>query len=334
MYAIKKEIAKDEGLLDKQNKKLVGLNKELDIAQKSIQNQIDNIKIMGKDKDGWDLAKTKLEAYNTAVTDSTEAMKGVLDATATVESDWKSINDWLNSWLGSDGSKINLETIHTITTVYVDGGAPGYVPPGETPQSLEEAATFDAAIEALDAAQAAIDAAELVYEGSVDYGTIYDQRNAGIALAAAQEELANAQKTYDEIVNAGSSGTGGGSGGGRFGVQFEAKGGMIKPLYRPMGGIIPYFLNGGFAKGTDTVPAMLTPGEFIMSKYAVQSHGIDTMKAINSGKSTGGAVYNNTYALTVNAKTDASPNEIAQAVMSTIKQVDDRRIRGVSLNGR
>jgi hypothetical protein len=79
---------------------------------------------------------------------------------------------------------------------------------------------------------------------------------------------------------------------------------------------------------------MLTPGEFVMSKYAVDSYGVDNMKKINSGADLGGAVYNNTYALTVNAKTDANPNEIAQAVMSTIKQVDDRRIRGVSLNGR
>jgi hypothetical protein len=101
------------------------------------------------------------------------------------------------------------------------------------------------------------------------------------------------------------------------------------------GGIVPkMFALGGFAKGTDTVPAMLTPGEFIMSKYAVDSHGVDTMRAINNGQTTGGTVYNNTYALTVNAKTGANPNDIAQAVMSTIKRVDDRRIRGVSLNGR
>jgi TP901 family phage tail tape measure protein len=101
------------------------------------------------------------------------------------------------------------------------------------------------------------------------------------------------------------------------------------------GGIVPkMFALGGFAKGTDTVPAMLTPGEFIMSKYAVDSHGVDTMRAINNGQTTGGTVYNNTYALTVNAKTNANPNDIAQAVMSTIKRVDDRRIRGVSLNGR
>ena len=124
------------------------------------------------------------------------------------------------------------------------------------------------------------------------------------------------------------------AGGPGFFDRFRAKGGMIEPLYRPMGGLIPYFLNGGFAKGTDTVPAMLTPGEFIMSKYAVDSYGLDNMKKINSGESIGGSVYNNTYTLTVNAKTNANPNEIAQAVMSTIKQVDDRRIRGVAISGR
>ena len=116
---------------------------------------------------------------------------------------------------------------------------------------------------------------------------------------------------------------------GKRGDWWEAQYGAIGGLINPM-----KFAMGGFARGTDTVPAMLTPGEFIMSKYAVEAHGVNTMKAINNGQSTGGAVYNNTYALTVNANTDASPNEIAQAVMSTIRQVDDRRIRGVSLNAR
>jgi TP901 family phage tail tape measure protein len=105
--------------------------------------------------------------------------------------------------------------------------------------------------------------------------------------------------------------------------------------YLSSGGMVPkYFAAGGFARGADTVPAMLTPGEFIMSKYAVDSYGVDNLRKINSGDVTSGAVYNNTYTLTVNAKTDANPNEIAQAVMSTIKQVDDRRVRGVVLNGR
>ena len=101
------------------------------------------------------------------------------------------------------------------------------------------------------------------------------------------------------------------------------------------GGLVPkYFAAGGFAQGTDTVPAMLTPGEFIMSKYAVDAYGLGNMKKINKGDAVGGTVYNNTYELTVNAKTNANPNEIAQAVMSTIRQVDDRRIRGVAINAR
>ena len=48
----------------------------------------------------------------------------------------------------------------------------------------------------------------------------------------------------------------------------------------PMGGL---FAGGGLApKGTDVVPAMLTPGEFIMSKGAVDTFGTDFMEAVNS----------------------------------------------------
>jgi TP901 family phage tail tape measure protein len=134
-------------------------------------------------------------------------------------------------------------------------------------------------------------------------------------------------------------GDGEGGAGGDF-IQVASKGGIIKPrylrkggltgsLYRSMGGTIPRFLNGGFAKGTDTVPAMLTPGEFVMSRYAVNSHGIDKMRAINSGDSIGDSVYN--YSINVNVKSDANPDEIARAVMTHIKQVDSKRLRGANL---
>ena len=33
--------------------------------------------------------------------------------------------------------------------------------------------------------------------------------------------------------------------------------------------------------GTDTVPALLTPGEFVMSRGAVSMFGVDTMMAMN-----------------------------------------------------
>ena len=107
-------------------------------------------------------------------------------------------------------------------------------------------------------------------------------------------------------------------------------GGANSMLFKSKGGLIPkYFTAGGFAKGTDTVPAMLTPGEFIMSKYAVDTHGLDTMKAINNGSSAGDSVYN--YSISVNVKSDADANEIARSVMTQIKSIDSQRLRGTRI---
>ena len=93
------------------------------------------------------------------------------------------------------------------------------------------------------------------------------------------------------------------------------------------GGIVPKYMSvGGFAKGTDTVPAMLTPGEFVMSKYAVDSHGTEKMKAINNGDSIGDSVYN--YSISVNVKSDSNPDDIAKTVIAQIKSIDAQKIRG------
>jgi TP901 family phage tail tape measure protein len=117
--------------------------------------------------------------------------------------------------------------------------------------------------------------------------------------------------------NTGGSSGGGGGGGGRFAMQMRSAGGMINPMK---------FANGGFAKGTDTVPAMLTPGEFVMSKYAVQKYGVDKMKSINSGAPSSDSVYN--YEVNVNVKSGADADQIARSVIGQIKQIDSQRIRG------
>jgi hypothetical protein len=92
------------------------------------------------------------------------------------------------------------------------------------------------------------------------------------------------------------------------------------------GGIVKRFAVGGPIIGTDTIPAMLTPGEFVMSRYAVDTYGIDRMKAINSGSDASSSVYN--YELVVNVKSDANASDIANTVMAKIKQVDDMRLKG------
>ena len=52
--------------------------------------------------------------------------------------------------------------------------------------------------------------------------------------------------------------------------------GEIKPKEMNKGGTVPGSGN------TDTVPAMLTPGEFVMSKGAVQKYGVNTMESMNA----------------------------------------------------
>ena len=105
----------------------------------------------------------------------------------------------------------------------------------------------------------------------------------------------------------------------------RAMGGMIKMA---MGGKVKRYAAGGMFKpfGTDIVPAMLTPGEFVIRRPAVSKIGVDKLEKINRGSYGDGAVYN--YNLAVNVKSDADPSKIAQTVIREIKRVDSQRIRG------
>jgi TP901 family phage tail tape measure protein len=123
-----------------------------------------------------------------------------------------------------------------------------------------------------------------------------------------------------------------------------------KPAGKMYGGAITkYMAFGGMAVGSDTVPAMLTPGEFIVNKAAASAYGpmlkslneskypsmlgeksIPTVPVINnfaslSDNST--AVYN--YSLGFNISgSNSNSNDIARAVIKEIKNIDAQRIRG------
>jgi len=104
-----------------------------------------------------------------------------------------------------------------------------------------------------------------------------------------------------------------------------AMGGRVKG-YAGGGMIIPKRMaSGGYSMGTDIVPAMLTPGEFVVRRPAVRGFGVDNLEKINNGSYADGSVY--TYNLAVNVNSDSDPSRIARAVMTQIKRVDSQRIR-------
>ncbi len=95
----------------------------------------------------------------------------------------------------------------------------------------------------------------------------------------------------------------------RGGLVYASNGQLVpnmnNALYRNVGGSIFE------PRGTDTVPAMLTPGEFVIQRSAVQKYGVDTMQAINSGSAPsgfnqGGIVYRQNGGSIRNALTNIS----------------------------
>jgi len=119
----------------------------------------------------------------------------------------------------------------------------------------------------------------------------------------------------------------------------------VKKMY---GGVVKYMATGG-AVGSDTIPAMLTPGEFIVNKAASKAYR-PLLERINESKYPGmlggggmtqipvnnistfmndnsTAVYNYNLGFSINGS-NGSAKDIANAVMREIKNVDSQRIRG------
>ena len=134
-------------------------------------------------------------------------------------------------------------------------------------------------------------------------------------------------------------------------------GGQIMPMN--YGGMIPKYMAMGGAVGSDTVPAMLTPGEFVMNKAATKRFG-PMLESMNNSKfpsmiqdmtpalysssnssvvmptitsvattvsDSSSTMYNYNIGITV-PQSNASSNDIARSVISQIKYIDSQRIRG------
>jgi hypothetical protein len=114
------------------------------------------------------------------------------------------------------------------------------------------------------------------------------------------------------------------------------------------GGLVRYFAGGGAARGFDTVPAMLTPGEFVVNKAASQAYRpllesmnsatYPSMKNLGSSVSTNSNIMTSStdnsqvaynYNLSVNMNgTTADPNDVANAVLIKIRQLENQRVKG------
>jgi TP901 family phage tail tape measure protein len=335
-YRTRKELESDikklqDEIFDLEEKKIEPAQEFIRLRQIQLDKDIDGLTVLGKTRDAWEAIKNQVDLAMINSQKFIESMQLALSTQSKLMQGYKA-----EKATGND----------PIVGAAYD---PNAVVPTETPEQKAAKAAADAAAGKA-AAQANAMVGFAIAKTTTDVNAaVSDAVKAGlspsvVANAMASSLMGTGMSAADAAMTARWTGQGL-----AYQAQQAAAADAPKPKtaaeivaerkakygYLSKGGFVPkYFAAGGFAKGTDKIPAMLTPGEFVMSKYAVDSYGIDNLKKINSGDTPGGAVYNNTYTLTVNAKTDANPNEIAQAVMSTIKQVEDRRIRGIGINAR
>ena len=118
------------------------------------------------------------------------------------------------------------------------------------------------------------------------------------------------------------------------------------------GGYVPKYMAVGGRVGSDSVPAMLTPGEFVVNKFAARRFG-PLLESLNESKypsmlsnAFGGtviplnninskvadnstAVYNYSLGFNISGN-NLKPSDISRAVINEIRRVDQQRIRGIA----
>jgi hypothetical protein len=113
---------------------------------------------------------------------------------------------------------------------------------------------------------------------------------------------------------------------GRLGL---ASGGIVPPTGTMRNGIL-YAQSGAMAQGTDTVPAMLTPGEFVVNREAAR-YNLGLLSFMNKAKAPLSPVQSpTTISVIINAKTELSPEQIKREVIPTL----ERELRRKSLDGK
>jgi hypothetical protein len=328
----------------------------LKASQDALEAEKQKLTVLGKTKLEWEDMKLRVDAAQLA---NDKLMAGQLAAALAtadiVDKTWKEINDKLADYFKKDGTSITIKEIHEIYQVIMGatGGSNGGTPPpapapvnagnidevNKTVQDAQKklitdittAGTSDVNISevANNMASSLIANTEATAALGGIAGVLSSARYTGQALVWAAQQAAEAKALKDaEEAAARLAATKALMSGGadaaydrRTGYSRYAMGGMVGS----------YLASGGFGMkpiGTDIIPAMLTPGEFVVTKYGVENYGVDNLRAINAGSKTSdsNSVYN--YSLTVNAKSDASPDDIARTVISQIKQIEGQRIRG------
>ncbi|CAB4164351.1 Phage tail tape measure protein [uncultured Caudovirales phage] len=273
---------------------------QLDIIEDKIKQDVESLRLAGLTKDQWEEQNTKIEAAEWATGKYNEMIAKSVKVAEQLNGQWQEILNKMNDYNNNQVSlpdPYSEPSANTITTTGEDLG--------KDKKDKKKKDTVITPSTVINKKFPTVTYGNIMGSGAKTLPPITSKQVIKANPAAKYVDPRFGDKKFAEKV-----------------VELNKK---AQKKY--MGGMISKFASGGFAVGTDTVPAMLTPGEFIVSKYGVDKFGVDNLRAINKGENpSSSSVYN--YNLSVNVKSDANPNEIARTVMMQIKQIDSQRIKG------
>jgi uncharacterized protein len=339
------------------------------LAGIELQSRIDELEVLGKTRTEWETIKNNIDVARVNSQGYKEAMQEALSV----------VQDVLDAWNGIQSKEVVLTTIQRTVVEGTPTAANAYGPgTGVTPdpadvvnplngltaaQQADLQAQVDTLSNSLPGLQTKITNAKKVQaEAARLYNMAHPYAPQALIdkLNKANTDVTNAQKAYDNALSSLSKLRNQISPPSNSSVPSGARvlpGGRV--AMSSGGKVMSYMASGGFAMGSDTVPAMLTPGEFVVKRPMVNKYGTALLDSINSGSfpniknmtspsfssrspsvsvnqssirsgqsapSSSNSVYN--YSLSVNVASQSDPNTIAQTVMNQLRMVDSQRIRG------
>ena len=294
----------------------------LTLLERQEKKERESLTVLGRTRAEWEAIKNKIELAKVNSKEYEDAIKLAL----------KVVDDIVEAWKEIEKPK---RTEHTIVTyhqdVYGDSnlGASGD-PSGGGPGSPTGPGTGPAGSAAAAAAASASAQARQATQAKKTMPQRYAEAMAAGLSAAARESVAMAKQAYDNSLGGKVIGYVPGSQGVPK-LSKPAAASVQTGLYNVL---ITKLKSAGFNRGglvpgmgdTDTIRAMLTPGEFVIRKSAVEAYGASTMKDINNGTFESGSVYN--YSVNLNVKSESDADTIANVVIKKIQGIEDKRIRG------
>jgi TP901 family phage tail tape measure protein len=329
------------------------------LAGIELQSRIDELEVLGKTRTEWETIKNNIDVARVNSQGYKEAMAEALDVVQNV----------LDAWNGIQSKEVVLTTIQR-TVVEGTATGPNYTgpqgPPGpvdltEEEQKAQEYTRLSSQLSGLKSSlQNYENQLKPLVERRNGLKTVMDMERGPNETSKHWPEYQSLQTKINDLITARNW-----TGKAIQDVEKQLK--AVAPAKAPGALSWKAVATGGYIAGpgtatSDSIPAMLSNGEYVIKAATVKKFGTKMFDSINSGSlpilsgansmsaprfasvgstvsvsqasvpsrqaaaSSSNSVYN--YSLSVNVASQSDPNTIAQTVMNQLRMVDSQRIRG------